>query len=271
MLEDELPEPERRRLQRSLERAPLAAATPWTARYNALGRHRRERRAPLVLGFSGGLLAAFVLLTMSTGSASPLVWAASAGRPITWLEAGPLKWMPLAKPSPEPEASPQQNPVAVLASSPSALPTSQPTSRPAPSPGKSPVPAAAPSPSSTQDGSGDGGGESANPSPTPVKASPSPPAAIGSVTVTPAPATIGQDVTVAGSGWTPGSRLVLTLVQGSTSDELSGSVDVSSAGQMSWKGGVPGQFVPGSATLKICYEATTTCKQVSLNLVQQAN
>jgi hypothetical protein len=268
MPEDGLPEPERRRLQRSLERAPLPAAAPGTARYNALGGDRGQRRTPLVLGFSGGLLAAFVLLTMSTGSASPLVWAASAGASITWLEAGPLKWMPLAKPSPEPEASPQQDPVAV-ASSPSALPTSQPTSGPATSPSRSPVPAGAPSSSPTQEGSGEGGGES--PSPTPVKASPSPPAPFGSVTITPAPATIEQDMTVSGSGWTPGSRLVLTLVQGSTSDELSGSVDVAGAGQMSWKGGVPGQFVPGGATLKICYEGTTTCKQVSLNLVQQTN
>lgn len=89
--------------------------------------------------------------------------------------------------------------------------------------------------------------------------------------MTPNPATIGQDIVVSGSGWSPGARLVLMLVQGSTSDVLSNSVQVSSSGQMSWNGGVPGQFAGGAAIVNACYQGTTVCKQAPLSLVQPTN
>jgi hypothetical protein len=91
----------------------------------------------------------------------------------------------------------------------------------------------------------------------------------GTVLVTPSPATIGQDIFVSGSGWSAGGRLVLTLIQGSTTKELSNSVQVSSGGQMSWKGGVPNEFVAGDATLNACYQGTGVCMKTSLSLVQQ--
>jgi hypothetical protein len=95
---------------------------------------------------------------------------------------------------------------------------------------------------------------------------------LGTVLVTPNPATIGQDIVVSGLGWTPGGRLVLTLIEGSITDTLSDSVQVSSTGQMSWKGGVPGQFVPGTATVRACYQGTTNCQtSAPIVLVQQTN
>jgi hypothetical protein len=91
----------------------------------------------------------------------------------------------------------------------------------------------------------------------------------GTVSVTPDLAAIGQEIFVSGSGWTASGRLVLTLIEGSTSAVLSNSVQLSSGGEMSWNGGVPGQFTQGSAVLTACYQGTTICRQAPLSLVQQ--
>jgi hypothetical protein len=145
----------------------------------------------------------------------------------------------VAEVSPLPGGSPSSGP------SPSPSPGSSPTSRP-PSPGSSPLPRSTPS---------------SNPTPKP---SPSPtPTRTLSVTPTTVHILTSRDITVSGTYWPAGSKVIITFSQAGVLTQQIGSQNVQSNGSFSWTGGIPSSALPGSnATIQACAGSACLSRQI---------
>lgn len=138
-----------------------------------------------------------------------------------------------------------------------------------PQAGVSPIPGASPIPGSTPSSrpvSGSSPTPTHAPSPTPTKAPSPPPLSPSpiikpSITVTPTTVHIltSRNITVTGSSWPAGSKVSITYIQLSVVTQSIGSQNVQSNGAFSWTGGIPSSALPGSATIRVCVQGTTTC------------
>jgi protein kinase-like protein len=120
-----------------------------------------------------------------------------------------------------------------------------------PVPGTSPTPGASPLPSSTP---------THVPSPTPTRAPSLKPAI--SISPTTVHVLTSRDITVTGSSWPAGSKVSITYIELGVVTESIGGQNVQSNGAFSWKGGIPNipsSALPGSATIHVCVDNTTTC------------
>jgi hypothetical protein len=75
-----------------------------------------------------------------------------------------------------------------------------------------------------------------------------------------------RDITVTGSNWPAGSKVSITYVQLSVVTQSIGGQSVQSNGAFSWTGGVPSSALPGSATIHVCVQGTTTCVNQSITV-----
>jgi tRNA A-37 threonylcarbamoyl transferase component Bud32 len=150
--------------------------------------------------------------------------------------------------------------VAAVSPSPGASPTSSPSSSPSPgsSPSSLPSSGSSPRPQSTP---------SSNPTP---KSSPSPipsPSPTKTLSVTPTTVHIltSRDITVSGTNWPAGSKVVITFIQAGVLTQQIGSQNVQSNGTFSWTGGIPSSALPGSnATIQACVSGACLSRQISV-------
>jgi serine/threonine protein kinase len=156
-----------------------------------------------------------------------------------------------AQVSPSPVGSPSATPSGAPSGSPT--PTASPTaSRTSPTPGSTPRPTSTPTTSSTP---------KASPSPSPTPTMPAP-----AISVTPTTVHIltSRDITVSGTNWTAGGKVIITFIQLGVVTTQIGNQNVQSNGSFSWTGGIPSAALPGSATIQVC--SGTVCKSAAITV-----